>query len=297
MKRQTAKSLSGIQNRFLRALVSPLTPQFRTPRSASVRPALRDLAPNSRLDARERFELYHRQYWFRVWDCFYEDFPGLRAMLGEKKFDALSNAYLLRHPSRSFTLRNLGDRLADFIRRHPRLTAPRTLLALGIVRVEWAQIEAFDRAEFPALDLSSLPPERLLRTKIFLQPHVQLLALDHPVDRMLLHFKRREEFRGAASNAVSDSRHRIRSRTFRILPARPTWLAVHRHDFQVYYKNLTPPAFRILQKFQKGSTLAAAISDPVLSKKFKVTPGQIQDWFADWSSLGWLTTHSQKQAH
>lgn len=67
--------------------------------------------PNDRLTSVERLEIYNRQYWFRILDCLYDDFPGLRAILGERAFRRLSLAYLRDCPSESFTLRNLGSRL------------------------------------------------------------------------------------------------------------------------------------------------------------------------------------------
>ncbi len=82
------------------------------------------IKPNDRLTSFERLEIYNRQYWFRVRDCFYEDYPGLRAILGDKKFERLADAYLAKYPSQSYTLRNLGSRLVKFLEANPRWTSP-----------------------------------------------------------------------------------------------------------------------------------------------------------------------------
>ena len=42
------------------------------------------IKPNDRLTSFERLEIYNRQYWFRVLGSMVEDFPGLRAVLGER---------------------------------------------------------------------------------------------------------------------------------------------------------------------------------------------------------------------
>jgi len=63
--------------------------------------------PNDRLTSFERLEIYNRMYWFRVLDSLFDDCPGLRAVLGDKKFIVLAEAYLVKYPSASFTLRNL----------------------------------------------------------------------------------------------------------------------------------------------------------------------------------------------
>ena len=64
--------------------------------------------PNSRLSSFERLEIYNRSYWSRVLDAFSEDFPGVRAVVGAKRFDHLRRRYLADCPSESFTMRNLG---------------------------------------------------------------------------------------------------------------------------------------------------------------------------------------------
>src|SRR5262249_33147020 len=73
--------------------------------------AARYIKPNDRLTSFERLEIYNRQYWWRVLASMTEDFPGLRAVLGERRFEDMCRAYLTACPSQSFTLRNLGARL------------------------------------------------------------------------------------------------------------------------------------------------------------------------------------------
>ena len=73
------------------------------------------IAPNSRLTAFERLEIYNRQYWFRILGALAEDFAALSAVIGARAFERLSIAYLSAHPSRSFTLRNLGSHLPEWL--------------------------------------------------------------------------------------------------------------------------------------------------------------------------------------
>src|ERR1700747_581729 len=83
------------------------------------------IKPNDRLTSFERLEIYNRQYWFRVLSSFAEDFPGLRSITGQRRFGALSRAYLAECPSVSFTLRNLGSRLEHWLLSNPRWIAPK----------------------------------------------------------------------------------------------------------------------------------------------------------------------------
>ncbi|HXP70148.1 MAG TPA: DNA-binding domain-containing protein, partial [Candidatus Dormibacteraeota bacterium] len=120
-------SLLSIQRRMARAVMTPLTPAERmrptAPDGRSLRKVASDIIkPNDRLTSFERLEIYNRQYWFRVLSAFAEDFPGLRAVLGERKFDAAAKAYINDCPSTSFTLRNLGSKLEAWLRKNPKWT-------------------------------------------------------------------------------------------------------------------------------------------------------------------------------
>ncbi len=168
--------------------------------------AERLVKPNDRLTAFERLQIYNQQYWWRLLGSFGEDFRGLRAVLGEAKFDRLAIAYLEAHGSQSWTLRNLGSKLVSFLEAHPKLTHPRTALALDVARVEWARTLAFDDPEKPVLtakQIARTPPDRL---RLGLQPYLTLLELHHPIDEMMRTIKHTEI--AAMSNAVAASQTR-----------------------------------------------------------------------------------------
>src|SRR5712672_3852313 len=150
--------LKALQRTMARAVMQPLTSAERMQRTAPDgkpmrRYAERFINPNDRLTSFERLEIYNRQYWFRVLSSMIEDFPGLRAILGQWRFDDMCRAYLAECPSRSFTLRNLGARLETWLRRNPKWTRGKQTLALDMVRLEWADIAAFDGEAEPPLHL------------------------------------------------------------------------------------------------------------------------------------------------
>src|ERR1700739_799137 len=112
--------LHALQRAVARAVMQPLTRSERMQRKAPGGErmsayAARYIKPNDRLTSFERLEIYNRQYWFRVLGSLAEDYPGLRAVLGGSHFEAMSVAYLSAHPSRSFTLRNLGSKLVEWL--------------------------------------------------------------------------------------------------------------------------------------------------------------------------------------
>ena len=97
--------LLELQRTMARAVMQPLTFTERMQRIAPDGQPMRAYAarfikPNDRLTSFDRLEIYNRQYWFRVLSSMVEDFPGLRAVLGAARFEAMSKAYITDCPSR-----------------------------------------------------------------------------------------------------------------------------------------------------------------------------------------------------
>jgi hypothetical protein len=246
------------------------------------------IAPNSRLTAFERLEIYNRQYWFRLQTAFHEDFPGLRAVLGAERFETLMNAYLLAHPSRSFTLRNLGSKLIGWMEQNPQFAGRRIALALDVVRVEWACIEAFDNADITPLAIREIIAVGA-DSKLALQLHVQLLRLAYPADDLVLELHQQQWKESSEAGARPDAdkdgedeRIQLRKRT--------TWLAVHRADYSLYYKRLSEAEYRTLCALRDGRMLAEALDEGFAGSRIAMgkRAGLVQDWFANWAELGWF---------
>ena len=286
---RSTRELREFQRLMHAMVVRPLTPGWKTQRRwTDGRPAAEVAAsfvkPNDRLASLDRIEIYNRVYWFRIIDCFYEDHPGLLAALGEKKFLRLARAYLTKYPSASFTLRNLTSRLERFLRAEPRLTAPRTALALEIARFERAQTVAFDEAALPVVtgaDLQATPPVRL---RLGLQPYLTLLTGKFPVDDFCIAVKKRDALRSEASNVSNAARHAAKVNKVPLPKPARTFVAVHRVDNRLFYKRLEPAAHRMLAALRDGAPLTRAVA----AAGRGVTAEQVQGWFATWMQLGWF---------
>ena len=275
-----------IQRAVAEAIMRPLAPRWRM-QPASRTTANKFIKPNDRLTSFERLEIYNKQYWFRIVDCFYDDYPGLRAVLGDRKFDRLARAYLAQYPSESFSLRNLGRRLEKFLRAEPKWTAPHRQLALDMTRLEWAHIVAFDEAANPVIHVDDLLGRDPSKVRLALQPYITLLAVSYPVDDLLIAAKKGDDgLRAEASNAV-ELRHKRGARLHvRRLKPQPLCIAVHRMNLSVYYKPLTREQFDVLRALQKGATLEKACA-----KVARAKPAAVQKWFQSWTSFGWFCRH------
>ncbi len=260
--------------------------------------ASRFIKPNDRLTSFERLEIYNRQYWFRVLSALSEDFPGLHAILGERRFDAMSKAYLIANPSRSFTLRNLSARLESWLRKNPKWAGTKQNLALDIVRLEWADIEAFDGKAEPALRPEDLASAAGPRMKLNIQPYVRLLSFRYPVDDLLLEVRKEDEDTDFASNTFTEHRKRKRVRAIAKLKPAQIFLAVHRVDYSVYFRRIEREEFAILTALRQGNTLGAAVESAFRKSAFAPDerPAKVQAWFATWSALGWFCRPEKKRA-
>ncbi|SRR6266404_883673 len=293
-------TLLQLQQRMARAIMQPLTESDRLRVKLRdgwpMRIEANDLIKSNGLTSVERLEIYSRSYWFRVLDSLYEDFPGLRAVLGRLAFHRLSRAYLADCPSRSFTLRNLGSRLEHWLLRNPEYAKDRHALALDMVRLEWAHIEAFDNAAEKVLgpeDLLVLGP----RFRVALQPYLRLLALHYPVDDLRLRTNRMSKEHGAASNVVGKQRKHQDSRQARASTRENIFLAVHRLDFTVYYRRLASEEYLLLKALGEGQYIAEAILTAFKSSVVSMDEQRslLEKWFAAWAELGWLCASARAQ--
>jgi hypothetical protein len=287
--------LLELQRTMARAVMQPLTFTERMQRTApDGKPmrayAARFIKPNDRLTSFERLEIYNRQYWFRLLSSMVEDFPGLRAVLGATRFEAMSKAYITDCPSRSFTLRNLGSQLGSWLHKNSRWAGKKQALALDIVKLEWAEIEAFDGKAEPPLRPEDLAANAGANLRLRLQPYIQLLSLRYPVDDLLLEIKNTSDDSEVASNAFQERRKRKRVQTVAKLKPAAIVLAVHRIDNSVYFRRLEPEEFALLVELKQGRTLQKAVDHAFGKTKLlpQQLPALVQRWFHNWAALGWF---------
>ena len=286
-------NLLELQRRMAEDVRRPLTPDYEMQKVTENGQPLEEVAesyikPNDRLTSFERLEIYNQQYWFRVIGAVSEDFPALNAVLGSKKFDALILAYLKENPSTSWTLRDLGAKLPDFLDSHPELAGRRYRLAVDVARLEWAYVDAFDGRTLSSLaaeDAQTLGPD----SRASLQPHLQLLALRYPVDDIVLAVRRDPPEADIVSSAASHRKAAARVK-LPTVKQRQVFLAVHRFDDSVYYRRIERETFLLFSALRAGASIGEAVAQAVAKTKLtqEEQAALIQESFAHASELGWL---------
>lgn len=288
--------LQELQHLMAKAVMQPLTAreQMRRRNSAgqsNEAEADQFIRPNDRLTSFERLEIYNRQYWFRLFSSFEEDFPGLQAVVGRKRFHRLMRVYLEAHPSTSFSLRNLGSRLVNWLEENPEWTEPHSEMAIEMARLEWAHIEAFDNAIWPSLTVDARV-QIGAESRMTLQPHVRLIEAHYAIDDALIAVRNGSGNRDTSSNNASTGHVSKRTRALREMKRETVHIAVHRFEDTVYYRRLEAEDYRLLLALQQGVALGDAIDiafDRSLIPEHE-RPAYLQSAFACWTNMGWFCT-------
>jgi hypothetical protein len=163
-------------------------------------------------------------------------------------------------------------------------------MALNMVRLEWADIEAFDGAAEEPLRSADVAKSGGGNLRLRLQPYLRLLKFQYPVDSLVLEIKRFNDDTEFLSNTFRERRKRKRVTAVARLKPKTIFLAVHRIDDSVYFRRLHADEYGLLVAMQKGQTLGQAVIQ-VFGKRAKnsaADPAQVTEWFRNWSNLGWF---------
>jgi hypothetical protein len=236
------------------------------------------LAGNDRLTPVEQLEIYRVQFWLRHTSSLLEDFPGLAGILGQTAWESLVEDYLSELAPDSFTLRNLGQRLPEYIAGRP--ATPEHELCLDMARLEWAYVEIFDAEDSAPLDtalLFSIPEAGWHGARFVLSPALRLLSVRYPVAGL------RRRLRLAALSG-SDEPVEVPDRA-------PECLALYRNgERELFYKVLDPVAFAVLERLGAGEPLVSACEAVVADAPEHEAhiERSIGTWFREWGERGFF---------
>ncbi|HTE41065.1 MAG TPA: DNA-binding domain-containing protein [Steroidobacteraceae bacterium] len=140
--------------------------------------------------AATRLGVYFDAYRLRLIEALESNYPILaKAMTqfrDEHAFGRLTQQYLSVHPSRHFSIRWFGDRLAEFLTQHPDYCTERWMAEL--TSWEWSVAGAFDSldAKIVALtDLGTVAPDEWAALRLKTHPSVTRLRLTTNVPKLI----------------------------------------------------------------------------------------------------------------
>jgi hypothetical protein len=180
--------------------------------------------------------------------------------------------------------------MVDWLVAHPGYSGRRHRLAVDVARIEWAFVEAFDNAErepLTAEQIATLDGD----SQLALQPHLRLIALEHPADDLVLDLNDGEkQQRSEAGRDADEAAEAIPPAKFTRLPRKPAFVAAHRVDNSVYYLRLKREEFLTLAALGQGLSLGEALQAGFEDSRSALArrPGMVRDFFAHWAELGWI---------
>jgi hypothetical protein len=265
-------ALGGLQ-RWMQSVIvhpGPIDEALAGPEAATLLPPERlgdVLLPSATLAPGERIGIYHGMYVLRMAEALESDYPALAHFLGEARWTALVRDYVLAHPSRSYTLNVLGASLPEWLGVADDL--PRRGFCRDLARLEWAVTEAFDAPETPRLtapELEAAPPEAWGEVRLVPSAALRLVELRWNANEWL-------------DSAKDDKHDHPKPRR------RDAWVAVFRQSYSVYRRELSRPAFRLLEDLASGRSVGEALGR-ARRRRGTTGPEELARWFRQWASDG-----------
>jgi hypothetical protein len=205
--------------------------------------------PSATLSPTERLDIYADMYFYRLRDCLAEDFPTLAKWLGPARFHNLVTDYLLVHPSRHPSLRELGRELPGFLESRP--LAPPFRAASDLAALEWARVDVFDETDAEPLarqdliERATASPEHF---RLALVPAVRLIRLESAVLKLWRGLEDDGELPAVGDTATGD----------------PIPVCVWRRDFALCHRSLEPDEARCLGALAGEPLSLAALGELLL---------------------------------
>lgn len=196
------------------------------------------LRGDERLNAVERLDIYANMYFYRLLDILRGDYEAIVAVVGDDAFHNLVTDYLLACPSQHPSVRNVGERLPQFLDGHPLGIERPWLGDLG--RLVRARLEVFDGPDADALtldELRTLEPDAFVALPLPIVPSHRRLDLRFAVD---------DTWRAADDDERGDEPPPPPA-------AEPQSLIVWRHELTVYHRRLEPLEQRTLASAAAGA--------------------------------------------
>lgn len=197
-----------------------------------------------------RLNVYSSGYLMRLLDCMYADYPISKKFMGDEVFDSFAKAYLLYHPSTSFTLYDLGKAFPLFLAK----TKPQGMvgddlqdfmdLPVALTKLERARQEAIrapgtedDTQRDEGINIQDI---LFNIVKVSVPACLQLLELEFSMIRFFTAIYRGEDYE---------------------LPSpQKTFLAVSRKNYKVTMTELTETQYILLTVCQTEDNLYDAIT-------------------------------------
>jgi hypothetical protein len=122
--------------------------------------------------------IYSNAYQIRLQETLMQDYPALRQLLGDDAFNTLVSEFIREYPSVSFSLRNFGQLLPDFLSTQVHYRQQPYLAELAAF--EWQLTDVFDVVDTPIAtieDMANIPPQAWPSLTVKLHTSIRWLTM------------------------------------------------------------------------------------------------------------------------
>jgi hypothetical protein len=231
---------------------------------------------NEHLSPIDQVDIYREQFWLRHLDVLRDDFASIEhALADDDAWARLAREYLRACPSVSCSLRDLGERMVDFLESTPPWSDDPFLADLA--RVEWAFVEAFDGPDAPPFDPGSIvgvPEDSWPGARILLHPALQRLTLGSAAHDYRIHVRKAKETGEALARPEPQ----------------PVHVVVYRGPELLHCLEIGDDAAALLAELERGVALGAACEAAAATSGTDLESFQakLAGWFSEWTALGWI---------
>lgn len=216
----------------------------------------------------EQLAVYTNAYRYRLYDVTAEDYPVLKAYLGNDAFHQRIWDFVNHVPPDHFNIARYALKLPEFIKTQ----LPQDGFAQELCELETLIEQLADLAETEALEqkhLAGMTPEALLDSVVYPRQALQLLTFHYPVNAYY-----QQVMDGIAPNDPAQE---------------PSYLAVFRHEDIVWRMDLEEDEYRLISTLFRGETVGQALEamDESIAQK-------LSGWFSRWICNGLLAAYEYK---
>jgi putative DNA-binding protein len=219
-----------------------------------------------------RLGIYRNAYYQRLTEALATTYPALKALLGDDQFQTLARRYSDVHPSRHYSIRYFGHRLAAFLATEPPYVSMPALS--DVARWEWAVADVFDAADsipLTAETLQRVPPVDWANLSFVFHDAIRLISSRWNVAAIWSALNREQT---PPEPALSQRRQR--------------W-CIWRSDLQIYFAPLAVDQELTLRAAMRGEIFARICARAPRSS----TPQEAARWAAgivrSWVDRGWIS--------
>ncbi|MBS4164751.1 Uncharacterized protein PRO82_002084 [Candidatus Protochlamydia amoebophila] len=280
------KDLQLIQEWFASVITTPLakndTIHYKTKKGDLISEEAKNyIAPSPKLLPHQCIQIYNQQYWWRLINILYTNFPLLVRLTGCKIFkEKIAIPYLSECPPNHWALSLVGERLPDWISKNYK--RPDYSLIEQAVQLDWAFTASWIASKHIPLNLSELTkqnPEEILTKTLFLQPHIHLFNWN--VNLFLF----REEL-------IKQDIHYWTNHRIPLLKKEEIhYYVLYRTEKNILaWREVLEGEFYLLQLLQQGISLEKACEkiEQQSTKLYEQACNHLQKWIQNWAQQHWL---------